>query len=104
MRNEERKPGRGIRSLQMWRRVSEARKAADDAQAEGKPVSTELLVAAGIDQQLLEQVHAELERPVSVPAALTPDPSGAGEDEGSAQDGCVVRSKSGRISLRTVDR
>jgi hypothetical protein len=94
MRREERAPGRGLRSIQLWRKLSAARSALEQERDGGEPpVLEDVLREAGIDERLFEVARAQLAPAESAPAAAE-TARGAG--------GCVVRSTSGRISLKVV--
>jgi hypothetical protein len=111
MRNDDGAPGRGLRSIQLWRRLAAARRALEQPQAvDGPPVLEDVLRELGIDESLFDVVRAQPAPLESAPATGPPaaldepaEPEPA-EPEPAAAGSCVVRSTSGRVSLRIVEK
>ena len=104
MRNEERTPGYGLRSLQLWRRVSAARRELEQARAAGAaaPAIGDLLRSHGIDNAFIDALQAEMPAVPETPANLGGGPDMTADMTAPHERGCVVRSETGRISLRVV--
>jgi hypothetical protein len=101
MRNHDSAPGRGLRSVELWRRLAAARRALESEPAGGEPRALDdVLREAGIDEHMFDVARAQLAPPERAPAPPVPDESA--EAELAVTQGCVVRSSSGRISLKVV--
>jgi hypothetical protein len=88
----DRSPGKGLRSLQLWRKLAEVRRALEHGPERN---IDELLREAGIDESLFAVARAQLD-------PTTPRPVAPDAPEEPATKSCVVRSQGGRISLKVV--
>ena len=103
MRRTDTAPGRGLRSIELWRSVSAARRLVEQSGTGDRQAAiAAALAGCGIDDSLFDLVRVQLD-------VRSPSPSGADRDDAaesntpSTQD-CVVRSTSGRVSLKVVQK
>ena len=101
MGNEDSAPGRGQRSLEIWRQIAAARSAVDEARGSGAtPDPVEIARRFGVEDALFALSPLDLPSDEVPPAAAGAEPLTAADLPTDPE--CVVRSATGRVSLRVL--
>ena len=100
MRNADPAPGHGPRGIELWRGVSAACRWLEQHGAGDHPSTIAgVLRACGVDDRLFDVIGVQLVCHLPSPSAA--ERGAAGSSPPSTPD-CVVRSTSGRISLKVI--